>query len=150
MLKMSLSKEDKPQAAPTSQKNLKGLGFQKWSAFWLCELLNKSSPLPLFIQAFNVDCITQGAVIGGYFAAFNIWNMRKLDFEGSFQVNALPGEYSWMKRTAGYKSKKSNSSCLVLTFKRCSSLTAISQLCFARISHVFCVGTGTALVDDLD
>ncbi|GAD93461.1 hypothetical protein AOR_1_1836194 [Paecilomyces variotii No. 5] len=65
--------------APTTQKTLKGLGFQKWSAFWLWTF------------------------IGGYFAAFNIWNMRKLDFEGSFQANALPGEYSWMKRTAGYK-----------------------------------------------
>jgi hypothetical protein len=48
-----------------------------------------------------------GAVLGGYFAAFNVWNMRKLDFEGSFRINALPGEYSWMKRTRGYKRMRS-------------------------------------------
>ncbi|KAJ5146149.1 uncharacterized protein N7515_000713 [Penicillium bovifimosum] len=76
---MSISKEVKPQAAPTAPTKAKIFGFKNWSTFWLW------------------------AVIGGYFAAFNIWNMRKLDFEGSFQTNALPGEYSWMKRTAGYK-----------------------------------------------
>jgi len=55
------------------------LGFKTWSAFALW------------------------TIIGGYFAGFNVWNMRKLDFEGSFQVNALPGEYSWMKKISGYK-----------------------------------------------
>ncbi|KAJ5542083.1 hypothetical protein N7535_004503 [Penicillium sp. DV-2018c] len=79
MSTMPLSKEERPQVAPMVQTNAKKLGFRNWSTFWLW------------------------AIIGGYFAAFNIWNMRKLDFEGSFQANALPGEYSWMKRTAGYK-----------------------------------------------